>query len=71
MTTLRKLIRKQMHDMTLGELRQALLRTSIELNDYIDLYNKEYQQSTFLQSRIDNLKCTQRNAHLPFKGLIE
>ena len=70
MATLRKLFRKQTQDMTLGELRQALLRTSEELNDYMDLYNKEYERSKSLRNRVDKLKHAQSMAHLEFRGFI-
>ncbi len=70
MTTLRKLLRKKMQDMTLGELRQALLQTNEELNDYIHLYKQEYDRSSQLQIRIERLKQIQRNAQLEFRGYI-
>ena len=35
MTTLNKLITREMDEMTIGELRQSLMQTSIQLNDYI------------------------------------
>lgn len=57
--------------MTLGELRQYLLQTTEELNDYLNLYSNEYKRSSQLQSRIDRLKLAQQNAHLEFRGLIE
>ena len=57
--------------MTLGELRQYLLQTTEELNDYLNLYSNEYKRSSQLQSRIDRLKLSQRNAHLEFRGFIE
>ena len=71
MVTIRKLLRQQTQDMTLGELRQLLLQTTEELNDYVNLYSKEYKRSSQLQSRIDSLKQAQRNAHLEFRGIVE
>ena len=71
MTTLRKLLRKQTQDMTLGELRQLLLQTTEELNDYMNLYSEEYKRSSQLENRIDRLKQAQKNAHLEFRGFVE
>lgn len=71
MTTLRKLLRKQTQDMTLGELRQLLLQTTEELNDYMSLYREEYKRSSQLENRIDRLKQAQKNAHLEFRGFVE
>jgi len=60
-----------MLDLTLGQLRQALKQSSEMLEDYVVLYNKEYDRSTQLQNRIDRLKQAQRNAQLEFKGMVE
>ena len=71
MTTLRKLLRKQTQDMTLGELRQLLLQTTEELNDYMNLYSEEYKHSSQLQNRIDRLKKAQKNAQLEFRRIVD
>ena len=68
---IRKLLRKKTQDMTLGELRQLLLQTTEELNDYVKLYSDEYKRSSQLQSRINRLKQAQRKAHLELRGFIE
>ena len=69
--TLQKLIRTKMRDMSLGELRQALLKSEKVKHDFVLLYENEYNRSKKLQNRIDVLKNAQRAAHLEFRGLIE
>jgi len=60
-----------MHKFTKGELSQALKRCSEKLEDYIELYNKEYKRSNQLQDRVDKLKRAQRNAQMEYKGIVE
>jgi len=60
-----------MLDLTKGELRQALKQCVEKLEDYIELYNHEYDHSTQLQNRIDRLKVAQREAQLEFRGFVE
>ena len=69
--TLRKLIRSKMTEMSLGELRQALLQCEEVKHDFVQLYDEEYQRSKKLQERIEVLKKAQRAAHLEFRGYIK
>ena len=68
--TLQKQIRNKMCDMSLGELRQALMQCEELRYDYVQLYNNEYQRCEKLQERINVLKKAQRAAYVPFKGNI-
>ena len=56
--------------MSKGELSEALIQTTQDVNDYVNLYNSEYERSNQLQNRIDRLKIAQKNAQLIFKGFI-
>ncbi len=60
-----------MAEMSMGELRQALLQCETVKYDYVHLYENEYKRSEHLQKRIDVLKGAQRNAQLEFRGCID
>lgn len=60
-----------MLDSSKGELRQALKQCTEMLEDYVTLYNREYERSALLQNRIDRLKSAQSRAQMEFRGFVE
>ena len=71
MPTLRKLLNREIDNMSMGELSEALIQATEQLNDFVGLYEREYARSDQLQKRIDRLKNAQRCAQMEFRGFVE